>query len=141
MGDTVTNGSYCNLVWHQMCAGLAAVPDGYFMCPGCVLAEVTSQGTNTHGADVEDRDDSENDDDGEMGGGFESTERLEKRPLLLAGYSELLACGKLRMLMHFVARLITTVRLMPTSLTEVDMMLWNISKGYGTPLLCNISKG
>ncbi len=79
---------------------------------GWVLAEVEGQDITTHGAGVEDMDGSDSDDDGKMDGGFESAEMFEessKRPLLLTGYSENLGSGKLRMLRHFVARLITPV--------------------------------
>ena len=43
LGGTVIPCSYCNLTWHQTCAGLASVPEKYFMCPGCVVAESEGQ--------------------------------------------------------------------------------------------------
>ena len=83
------NFSYCNLVWHQTCAGLAAVPAGNFMCPGCVLAEVEGQDMTTHGAGVEDMDGSDSDDDGEMDGGFESAEMFGEAAFIAHGVQQM----------------------------------------------------
>jgi hypothetical protein len=88
------------------------------MCPGCVLDECEGQEPTTHGADVEDMDGSDSDDDGEMDGGFESAEM----------FREATNAEALRLALNY------DCEPMPTSLTEVDMMLLNISKSYGTPL-------
>ncbi len=79
------NGSHCNLVWHQTCAGLAAVPAGYAMCPGCVLADIEGQDMTTLGAGVEDMDGSDSDDDGKMDGGFESAEMFGEPAFIAHG--------------------------------------------------------
>jgi len=67
LGGTVIPCSYCNLTWHQTCAGLASVPEKYFMCPGCVVAESEGQEMGDHGEAFEDGNGSESDE--EDGGG------------------------------------------------------------------------
>lgn len=133
-GGTVINCSYCNLVWHQTCAGLAAVPAGYFMCPGCVLAEVEGQDMTTHGAGVEDMDGSDSDDDGELDGGFESAEMFGEAAFIAHGVQRIPGLWEATNAEALRRALNYDCESMPTSLTEVDMMLLNISKAYGTPL-------
>jgi hypothetical protein len=108
-GGTVINSSYYNLVLHQNCAGLAAVPAGYCMCPVFVRAKVEGQDMTTYGAGCEDMDRSDSDDDSEMDGGFASAKMFGEAALVAHGVQRIPGLGELGMLRHFVARLITTV--------------------------------
>jgi hypothetical protein len=101
------------------------------MRPGCVLAEVEGQDMTTHGAGVQDMDGSDSDHDGEMDGGFESAEifgAIAHGVQRIPGLWEATNAEALRRALN------CDCEPMPTSLTEVDSMLLNISKAYGTPL-------
>jgi hypothetical protein len=133
-GGTVLNCSYCNLVRHQTCAVRAAVPAGYLMCPGCVFAEVEGHVITRHGAGVEDMDGSEIDDDGGMDGSFESAETFGEAVFIAHGVQSISGLWDATDDEALRGTLNCDCEPMPTSLTEVDMMLSNISKAYGTPL-------
>ena len=133
-GGTVNNCSYCNLVWHQTCAGLADVPTLYFMCPQCVLAEGDGQDMTTHGAGVDGMEGSDSDDDGAMDAGFESEDMFGEAAFIAHGVQRIPGLWEATNAEALRRAQSYDCEPMPTFLTEVDMMLLNISKAYGTPL-------
>ena len=74
-----------------------------------MLAKVDGQDMTTYGAGVEDMDGSDSDDDGELDGGFESAEMFGEAAFIAHGVQRIPGLWELRMLRHFVARLITSV--------------------------------
>ena len=134
LGGTVINCSYCNLVWHQTCAGLADVPTLYFMCPQCVLAEGDGQDMTTHGAGVDGMEGSDSDEDGAMDAGFESEDMFGEAAFIAHGVQRIPGLWEATNAEALRRAQSYDCEPMPTFLTEVDMMLLNISKAYGTPL-------
>jgi hypothetical protein len=136
LGGTLIDCSYCNLTWHQTCAGLQIVPDGYFLCPGCVQAENQGQDMADHGAAFEDFDGSESDEDGTGGdgGGWDAGEMFGEAAFAEHGVNRIPGLWE-----ETNAEALRRARVydcdpIPSTLTPVDMMLLGISKAYGTPL-------
>ena len=88
----------------------------------------------TRGAGVEDMDGSDSDDDGELAGGFESAQIFGEAAFIAHGVQRIPGLWEATNAEALRRALNYDCESMPTSLTEVDMMLLNISKAYGTPL-------
>ena len=112
------------------------MPDGYFLCPACVLAEDEGQDMADHGAAYEDFDGSESDEDGAGGdgGGWDAGEMFGEAAFAEHGVNRIPGLWE-----ETNAEALRRARVydrdpIPSTLTPVDMMLLGISKAYGTPL-------
>ena len=134
LGGTLINCSFCNLTWHQTCAGLASVPAGHFLCPGCVVAESEGQDMGDHGAAFEGSDGSESDEEKDGGDEWAAGEMFGEQAFLDHGVLKIPGLWEETNAETLRRAAVYDCDPIPSSLTPVDMMLLNISKKYGTPL-------